>query len=100
MRSRFKFPKDDVLEYAKFLGVADAESEWLFLPAFMQRFVDECGEEVVLKSKTKVAGEYRYDFTPPGKQMFPVWLASNAKAADFARWRPVLDALVAKLATV
>ncbi|TCU46844.1 AAA family ATPase [Curtobacterium sp. PhB146] len=94
MRHRFKFDKKKVLEYSKYANnLQDAESEWLFPAAMMQRFVDELGEDLVLKSKTKLGGEYRYDFTPHGKEQFPVWLAANAKAEDFGRWSALLDDL-------
>jgi 5S rRNA maturation endonuclease (ribonuclease M5) len=94
MRHRFKFDKKKLLEYSKYVNnLQDAESEWLFPAAMMQRFVDDHGEDLVLKSKMKLGGEYRYDFTPHGKQEFPVWLAVNGKADDFARWSALLDDL-------
>lgn len=98
MRKRFGFPKGDVLEYGTFVQAEGAESEWLFESPLMNRFVDDSGEDFVLKSKQKIAGEYRYDFTPPGKQLFPEWLNKQAKPSDFSRWQPVLEALIAKLA--
>jgi len=98
MRGRFGFPKQDVLEYNKFLaGIQDAESEWLFSASLMQKFVDEAGEGLVLKSKVKHGGEYRYDFTPRGKQDFPLWLEQNAKARDYGRWVAVIDELSSQL---
>ena len=98
MRGRFGFPKQDVFEYSKFLaGLQDAESEWLFPAPLMQKFVDEAGEELVLKSKAKHGGEYRYDFTPRGKQDFPLWLEKNARANDFGRWGVVIDELSSQL---
>lgn len=100
MRGRFDFSKQSVLEYFKFVGHENAESEWLFSAATMQQFVDEVGEELVLKSKAKHGGEYRYDFTPRGKQDFPVWLEGNAKPKDFARWSKLLDELISRLEEV
>lgn len=98
LRGRFDLPKNDVLEYGQFLGgMENAESEWLFPSAVMQRFVDEFGEDLVLKSKTKIKGDFRYDFTPHGKTHFPAWLGSNASAADVQGWKPVLDKLVEKI---
>jgi putative ATP-dependent endonuclease of OLD family len=95
---RYRFNKNDVLEYGKFTPTPDgAESEWLFPAKLMQRFVDDQGEAVVLKSKQKVAGEFRYDFTPAGKKSFPGWLGANASRADLSRWQPLLDALADKL---
>lgn len=73
MTKRFGFKKQTVLEYRTFAGGHQGtESEWLFPAALMQRFVDEAGEELVLKSKMKLGGEYLYDFTPRGKQDFPL----------------------------
>lgn len=101
LRNRFKFPKANIMEYGKFLGgLEDAESEWLFHPPLMERFLADAGQDLVLKSKSKLHGEYRYDFTPPGKQLFPEWLQRNSSASDLDRWRPVLEALVTKLAAV
>ncbi len=98
LRERFGFDKRDIFEYSKFLGNADgAESEWLFPAELMQRFVDSEGEERVLKSKSRLGGEYRYDFTPPGKELFPMWLKKNASRSDLARWEEVLRALSKKL---
>lgn len=99
LTKRFGVPKGDVLEYAKFLGgLQDAESEWLFFPDFMQSFVEEQGEELVLKSKTKIHGEFRYDFTPTGKSLFPSWVDQNGSSKNMSRWDTVVEALVERLA--
>ena len=101
MRGRFDFPKKSILEYRTFVNECeDAESEWLFPAALMQKFVDEAGEDLVLKSKSKLGGEYRYDFTPRGKQDFPVWLEGNAKPKDFSRWSTLLDEIVSRLSAL
>ncbi|QWF21773.1 AAA family ATPase [Nocardioides sp. LMS-CY] len=98
LTKRFGMPKGDVLEYSRFLGgLQDAESEWLFFPAFMQRFVDEHDEELVLKSKQKIQGEFRYDFTPTGKSLFPSWVDRNANAKNMARWSGVVETLTERL---
>lgn len=97
MVKRFNFKKQMVLEYRTFVGGhQDAESEWMFPASLMQRFVDEAGEDLVLKSKSKLGGEYRYDFTPRGKQDFPVWLSRNAKPKDYARWAALLDEVASR----
>ena len=101
MRNRFDFPRTAVMEYGKFLGgLENAESEWLFPASLMQRFVDDLGESLVLKSKSKHGNEYRYDFTPRGKQEFPAWLEANAKAKDYERWVPVLEQLKGHLSNL
>lgn len=98
MSKRFGFDKQTILEYRTFVGGhQDAESEWMFPAALMQRFVDEAGEELVLKSKAKLGGEYRYDFTPRGKQDFPVWLSSNARPKEYERWTQLLDNLIGRV---
>ncbi|WP_261164331.1 ATP-dependent endonuclease [Microbacterium sp. Marseille-Q6965] len=98
MRKRFDFAKETVLEYRTFVNdQEDAESEWLFPASLMQRFVDDAGEELVLKSKSKRGGEYRYDFTPRGKQQFPAWLESNAKPSDYVRSASLIDELALRL---
>jgi putative ATP-dependent endonuclease of the OLD family len=98
--SSFGVHKDDILEYGKFLnGLQDAESEWLFPAELMQRFVDEQGEEKVLKSKQRIGGQFRYDFTPAGKELFPRWLNERATAVDMYNWRPIIDTLLEKLST-
>jgi putative ATP-dependent endonuclease of OLD family len=100
LRGRFKFPKPDLLEYATFLnGLQDAESEWMFPASLLQRFVDESGEDAVLKRKEQLGGEYRYDFLPRGKAELPDWLEKNALVEDLERWRPLLEALQARLTT-
>lgn len=98
MRGRFDFSKQAILEYRTFVGGQEnAESEWLFPAELMQKFVDDVGEELVLKSKAKYGGEYRYDFTPRGKQDFPIWLKKNAKTTDYERWGRLIDELVSRL---
>lgn len=98
LTKRFGMPKGEVLEYSKFLGgLQDAESEWLFSPDFMQRFVDEHDEELVLKSKQRIQGEFRYDFTPTGKSLFPSWVDQNANVKNMARWASVVEALAERL---
>ncbi|MCC3272252.1 AAA family ATPase [Arthrobacter zhangbolii] len=97
MTGRFGFDKRSVLEYLTYVGQQDAESEWMFPAALMQHFVEQQGEEIVLKSKAKHGGEYRYDFTPRGKYEFPLWLESHAKATDYGRWEPLLDDLVSRV---
>lgn len=100
LTKRFGFARDDVLEYGKFLaGLPGAESEWLFPAELMQRFVDAQGEEKILKSKQKISGQFRYDFTPAGKEIFPSWLNEYATREDMHGWQPVLDALLKKLST-
>ncbi|MCP9274050.1 OLD family protein [Mycolicibacterium arenosum] len=99
---RFNFENDDILEYGKFVSgsyTQDAEAEWLFASSLMQRFVDDLGEEIVLKSKAFKFKDWRYDFTPIGKEHFPLWLEKHAKAKDYAGWTPVLEALSNKLST-
>jgi predicted ATP-dependent endonuclease of OLD family len=99
LTKRFNVPKGDVMEYSKFLGgLQDAESEWLFEPALMQQFVDEHGEDLVLKAKEKIQGEFRYDFTPTGKSLFPSWVDQCGNGKNMARWSPVVDAVVGRLA--
>lgn len=101
MTKRFGFHKNTIMEYRTFAGgQQDAESEWLFPSALMQQLVDDAGESLVLKSKAKHGGEYRYDFTPRGKQDFPIWLASKAKAKDFERWAPLIEELAFRLKNV
>jgi putative ATP-dependent endonuclease of the OLD family len=98
MRGRFDFPKAAVMEYRSYTGgLEDSESEWLFPASLMERFVGDAGESLVLKSKARHGNEYRYDFTPLGKQLFPVWLEQNAKAKDYSRWEPLLDELAGRL---
>ncbi|MDF2506709.1 MAG: hypothetical protein K0Q52_568 [Microbacterium sp.] len=98
LSGRFGFAKKSILEYRTFVGGhQDAESEWMFPAALMQRFVDDQGEELVLKSKMKLGGEYRYDFTPRGKQDFPGWLARNAKPKHYERWSGLLDDLSSRV---
>jgi hypothetical protein len=98
MSKRFGFDKRSILEYRTFVGGhQDAESEWMFPAALMQRFVDTAGEELVLKSKMKHGGEYRYDFTPRGKHEFPIWLSQNAKPKDYERWTKLIDDLSARV---
>lgn len=98
MCKRFGFAKQSVIEYRTYVGGhQDAESEWMFLPGLMQRFVDEIGEELILKSKSKLGGEYRYDFTPRGKGEFPDWLERHAKPKDYERWNKLIDELVSRL---
>jgi predicted ATP-dependent endonuclease of OLD family len=98
LTTRFGFPKGDVLEYRQFANnLQDAESEWLFPGELLQRFVDAHGEEQVLKSKHRHGGEFRYDFTPVGKDLLPGWLSTEATETDMSRWRPVLDKVVSKL---
>lgn len=94
----FGVARGDILEYGKILnGQQDAESEWLFPAGLMQRFVDAQGEEKVLKSKQRVGGQFRYDFTPAGKELFPRWLNNCATPEDMRGWQPVVDALLEKL---
>lgn len=98
LTKRFGVPKTDVMEYGKFLGNAeDAESEWLFPATLMQRFVDVHGDELVLKSMNRRGGEFRFDFTPVGKDLFPGWLDDCATAEDMQRWAPVFETLASKL---
>lgn len=98
LTKRFGFPKFDVLEYSKFLnGQQDAESEWLFPAAFMQEFVDAHGEETVLKSKAHIGGEFRFDFTPTGKDLFPTWVDMKGNMTNMARWKPVVDAIAERI---
>lgn len=98
MTKRFGISKNHVMEYSKFCsGLQDAESEWLFPASVMQRFVDAHGEDLVLKSKEKLGGEFRYDFTPTGKDLFPTWVAESASPADMSRWQAVLEHLLEKL---
>jgi|APMI01.1.fsa_nt_gi predicted ATP-dependent endonuclease of OLD family len=98
LRKRFGFPKDSVIEYGSYLGnLENAESEWLFPQELMQRFVDQYGEESVLKSKDLIAGEYRYDFLPKGKSLFPEWLEGESAEGDVARWLPILEDLLGRL---
>lgn len=94
---RFSFHKRQVLEYFQFLGIQDAESEWMFPGSLMQKFCDSEGEETVLKSKSRVGDDFRYDFTPTGKARFPDWLSKHARKGDLERWRPVLDELVTRI---
>jgi hypothetical protein len=95
---RFGVATEDVLQCGKFLnGLPDAESEWLFPAELMQRFVDAQGEEKVLKSKQKIGGQFRYDFTPAGKELFPRWLNEYATPEDMGGWQPIVDALLKKL---
>jgi putative ATP-dependent endonuclease of OLD family len=97
---RFKFARADVLEYGKFVRngfLDDTEAEWLFPAKLLQEFVDELGEGVVLKSKQLIAGEYRFDFLPVGKDLIPDWIADHADASDMAKWGAVLAALNEKL---
>ena len=96
---RFKFDKSDVMEYRVFAnGLEGAEAEWLFESSLMERFVDQFGQDIVLKSKAKHGGEFRYDFTPVGKVQFPKWLEDSARPKDLERWRPILECLRGKLA--
>lgn len=98
LTKRFGFARNDVLMYGKFLNeLANAESEWLFPAELMQRFVEEQGEERVLKSKHRIGDQFRYDFTPAGKEMFPCWLNNCATREDMRGWQPVLTTLVEKL---
>lgn len=98
MVKRFNFDKRSILEYRTFVGGhQDAESEWMFPSALMQSFVNQVGEELVLKSKAKLGGEYRYDFTPRGKQDFPAWLSKNAQREDYGRWALLLDSLASQV---
>jgi putative ATP-dependent endonuclease of the OLD family len=95
---KFGVDRRDILEYGKFLdGLQDAESEWLFPAELVQRFVDQQGEEKVLKSMQRVGGQFRYDFTPVGKELFPRWLRECATSDDMKNWRPVIDTLRRKL---
>lgn len=100
LTSRFKMGKKDVLEYGRFFGSTyykDAEAEWLFPAKTMDSFVLKYGEHVVLKSKSKIFGEFRYDFTPEGKDLFPAWLRRTGKRADLIGWQSVLDAIDERL---
>ena len=63
----------------------------------MQRFVDQYGEDLVLKSKDKRGGEFRFDSTPAGKDLFCGWLDKQATATDMHRWRSVTQHLLNKL---
>lgn len=98
LTKRFAFPKADVLEYGKILGSSlDVEAEWFFEADFMQEFVDANDEEVVLKSKQKLGGEFRYDFTPAGKGLFVDWVRENGSRRTMSRWADVLDALAERI---
>lgn len=99
LTKRFDVPKSDVIEYGKLLGsTLDVECEWFFPPAFMQEFVDDHGEDVVLKSMQKLGGEFRYDFTPAGKELFMDWVGTHATADAMERWTKLFDVLAAQLA--
>lgn len=101
LSGRFGFAKKSILEYRTYVGGhQDAESEWMFPSTLMQKFVDDQGEELVLKSKAKHGGEYRYDFTPRGKQDFPEWLAQNAKPRHYERWSDLLDELASRVTSL
>jgi putative ATP-dependent endonuclease of the OLD family len=100
LTKRFKVKPKDVLEYGRLLGGQyrdDAEAEWLFPAKTMEKFIKKHGESQVLKSKLKRYGEFRYDFTPEGKEAFPEWLRRNAKQPDVAGWRLVFDAIQERL---
>jgi phage pi2 protein 07 len=100
LAKRFKMNPKDVLEYGRLLGDAycqDAEAEWLFPAKTMENFVKKYGESV-LKSKSRKFGDFRYDFTPEGKDAFPQWLRKNAKQSDLGGWRTVFDAIDERLA--
>lgn len=101
LTKRFDVHKSQVLEYGKILGNSlDVECEWFFPPDFMQAFVDTHGEDVVLKSKQRHAGEFRYDFTPTGKELFVGWVEDRATADVMDRWHMVFDALASQLSTL
>lgn len=100
LTKRFGVRSEDVLEYGRLLGGAycqDAEAEWLFEAKIFEKFLNANDEDVVLKSKRKQRGEFRFDLTAEGKDQFPKWLRLKAKAADFGRWKPVLDVLTGRL---
>lgn len=97
---RFSMKTKDVLEYGRLVGAnycEDAEAEWLFPSTVMAKFVQEYGEHLVLKSKEKRFGAFRYDFTPEGKESFPEWIRKKGKKADLAGWGAVLDAIEERL---
>lgn len=92
--SRFGFNKADIIEYGKYNpGTEDAEAEWMFDSSLLQKFVTECGEDIVLKQKSLRFKAWRFDFTPTGKGEFPNWLKLNSRASDFRKWKMVLDDL-------
>lgn len=66
----------------------------------MQRFVDEIGKDLALESKAKTAGDWRYDFTPLGKERFHDWLRVEAQPDDFSRWAPVIELLASRVASL
>jgi putative ATP-dependent endonuclease of OLD family len=99
LEGRFGFKKKDLLEYRQYVGgnLQDTEAEWLFSAKLVEKFIGEYGEDIVLKSKHRHGGEFRYDFTRAGKEQFPDWLEKNGTAGDFKLWQALLDRLSDKL---
>ena len=62
----------------------DWESEDLFPPAVLARFVDDMGEDGVLTAKVRRPDdEWHFDLTVSAKAQLPGWLEAHADAGDF-----------------
>ncbi|HZU17866.1 MAG TPA: DUF4268 domain-containing protein [Candidatus Dormibacteraeota bacterium] len=84
----------ELLTYADIVGQigSGTEAEDLFPWTLIDRFVQEKGEGLVMKSKTRRAdGGWRYDLNGAGKEEIVDFISQRAKPADFEQWRRLIE---------
>ncbi len=94
LRERFKFhPRKELLSIGEVVGDRNmgAEAEDLFPSELIAAFVQEKGEEKVIKSKVaRPGGGWRYDLNPTGKDSIVEFLEAHARPEHFQLWLTLL----------
>lgn len=100
LHGRFSFGKKELLSIQEIVGnnPADAEAEDLFPQKLMQEFVEEKGEERVVKQKTaRPGGGWRYDFNQTGKESIVEFVQRSASPDDLNLWLKLLQTVRERL---
>lgn len=96
LSSKYGFDGRDVFSYHKFAN-AGAEAEDLLPLELLQAFVEEYGEDLVVKRKEKRGKHWRYDFGKVGKELLPAFIRANASRDDLAKFAELLDSVLARV---
>lgn len=93
----FGFRKERIVSYWKAFDKPQwqtfpVEAEDVFAPELMQGFVEEHGENAIIKGKNRRPdGAWHYDLDQSAKELLTAWFNHNAKPAHLERWVTVIQ---------
>ncbi len=104
LRKRFSFHKTrELMHYGEVLSgnVDGIEAEDLFPTALIQAFVDDQGEQTVVKTKTYLPdGQCRFDLNLTGKDLIAEFVRQHATEADVERWVHLMELIWSRMGLV